>query len=46
MEMRSVFGHLVPRLASVKPAGESSSIQATFVSGPKRLPIRYQLTDT
>ena len=43
MELRSLFGHLVPRLESVELAGEPATIKAVFVSGHKRLPIRYRL---
>lgn len=43
MELRSLFGHLIPRLASVELDGEARSIQAIFVGGPKSLPIRYEL---
>jgi cytochrome P450 len=43
MELRSLFSHLIPRLASVELDGEARSIQAIFVGGPKSLPIRYEL---
>jgi len=43
MELRSLFSHLVPRLASLKPAAEATTGRATFVSGYKTLPIRYTL---
>lgn len=43
MELRSLFAHLIPRLASVELAGEPATIKAVFVSGHKRLPIRYEL---
>ena len=44
MELRSLYSTLVPRLASVEIAGEPTTSKATFVSGHKTLPIRYQLT--
>jgi cytochrome P450 len=43
MELRSLFSHLVPRLASLEPAAEATTGRATFVSGYKTLPIRYTL---
>lgn len=43
MELRSLFGHLVPRLESVELAGEPAFMQTIFVGGHKRLPIRYSL---
>lgn len=43
MELRSLFGHLVPRLESVELAGEPTTSKAVFVSGHKSLPIRYRL---
>jgi hypothetical protein len=41
MEMRILFEELLPRLASVEFAGEPRNSQAVFVSGPKRVPIRF-----
>lgn len=43
MELKALFGALVPRLASVELAGESALTKSGFVSGVKRLPIRYTL---
>lgn len=43
MELRSLYRHLVPRLASVELDGEPATVKAVFVSGHKRLPIRYEL---
>ena len=43
-ELRSLFNHIVPRLASVELAGEATTGKATFVSGYKSLPISYTLT--
>ncbi len=42
MEMRILFEELLPRLASVEFAGEPRNSQAVFVSGPKRVPIRFR----
>jgi cytochrome P450 len=43
MEMRILFEELLPRLASLEPAGEAALVESFFISGPKRLPIRYRL---
>jgi cytochrome P450 len=43
MELKSLFGALVPRLHRVELAGEPALTRSTFVSGLKRLPIRYEL---
>ena len=43
MEMRILFEELLPRLKSVKLAGEPKMSQAVFVNGPKTLPIRFEL---
>jgi len=43
MELRSLFGQLVPRLASLELAGEPRSAKTTFVGGHKTVPIRYTL---
>ncbi len=43
-ELRSLFGHLVPRLESIELAGEPTTMKTTFVGGHKTLPIRYRLT--
>lgn len=43
MELRSLFSHLVPRLASAELAGEPTTSEAVFVSGHTTLPIRYRL---
>jgi cytochrome P450 len=41
MEVRALFKELLPRLESVELAGEPAWIQAYFVQGPKRIPLRY-----
>jgi cytochrome P450 len=43
MEMRILFEELLPRLKSIALDGEVKMTQATFVSGPKKLPIRFEL---
>ena len=44
LEMRILFEELLPRLKSVTLDGEMKMTQATFVNGPKKLPIRFELT--
>ena len=43
MEMRILFEELLPRLSSVELAGEPKLTQASFVNGPKSVPIRFSL---
>jgi len=43
MEMRILWEELLPRLKSIDFNGEPQRSVANFVSGPKRLPIRYAL---
>jgi cytochrome P450 len=43
MEMKALFGALLPRLRHVELAGPPQLTRSTFVSGLKRLPIRYEL---
>jgi hypothetical protein len=43
MEMRILWEELLPRLSSLEFNGEPSRAEASFVGGPKRLPIRYQM---
>jgi cytochrome P450 len=43
MEMRILFEELLPRLKSVTLDGEPKMTQATFVNGPKKLPIRFEV---
>lgn len=43
MEMRILWEELLPRLASVELAGEAKLSEASFVNGPKALPIRYKM---
>lgn len=44
IEMRILFEELLPRLKSVELDGEPAMSSAVFVNGPKRLPIRYEMT--
>ena len=44
MEMRILFEELMPRLESLEFAGEPRRAEAAFVGGPKRLPIRYEMS--
>jgi cytochrome P450 len=44
METRILFEELLPRLHSVELAGQPAFIESYFISGPKRLPIRYAMT--
>ncbi len=43
-ELRSLFGHLVPRLAEIELAGDPATMKTTFVGGHKSLPINYTLS--
>lgn len=43
LELRILFEELLPRLKSLSLDGEVKLTQATFVNGPKRLPIRFDL---
>lgn len=43
MELRAFFRELLPRLESVELAGEPRHVLATFVGGPKSVPIRYRM---
>jgi cytochrome P450 len=43
MEIKALLAELLPRLRSIELAGEPSLVQSTFVSGLKRLPLRYEL---
>ncbi|CAN7540515.1 cytochrome P450 [Phenylobacterium sp. LjRoot219] len=44
MEMRIFWEELLPRLESLELAGQPALTAATFVSGPKHLPVRYKLS--
>ena len=44
MEIRAIFRELLGRLDSIELAGEPTFVHSRLVSGPKTLPIAYQLT--
>jgi cytochrome P450 len=44
MEMRILWEELLPRLKSVELDGEPAMSEAVFVNGPKRLPIKFEMT--
>src|ERR1700686_5275549 len=44
MELRSLFGQLVPRLDFLELKGTPQTAKTTFVGGHKTGPIRYTLT--
>lgn len=43
MEMRILWEEMLPRIKSLELNGEPKNSQATFVSGPKTLPIRFEM---
>ncbi|MFN3520735.1 MAG: cytochrome P450 [Phenylobacterium sp.] len=43
MEMRLLWEELLPRLESVELDGEPKNMQASFVCGPKAVPIRFKM---
>jgi cytochrome P450 len=43
MELKALYSALLPRLKSVELDGEPELIRSTFVSGLKKLPIRYEI---
>ncbi len=44
LEMRILFEELLPRLKSIALDGEVKMTQAVFVNGPKKLPIRFEVS--
>ena len=44
MELKALFSALIPRIREIELAGVPEYTPATFVSGLKRLPIRYELS--
>ena len=40
LETRVLFQELLPRLASIEPAGQVERIRSNFVNGIKRMPVR------
>ncbi len=45
-ELRSLFGTLLPRLASVGLDGEVRTMKTTFVGGHKHVPLAYEMIPT
>jgi cytochrome P450 len=45
IEMKALFDELIPRLDNIELNGEPEHIKAFFVSGLKKLPVKYQITD-
>ncbi|MEM7020037.1 MAG: cytochrome P450 [Pseudomonadota bacterium] len=43
MEIRALYKALIPRLKSIELNGDIARVEANFVSGLKRFPIKYQL---
>ena len=43
LEMRILFEELLPHLDSLELAGEPTRTESGFISGPKFLPIRFQV---
>jgi cytochrome P450 len=44
MEMRIFWEELLPRLESLELAGQPVRTSATFVGGPKHVPVRYRMS--
>jgi cytochrome P450 len=42
MEVRLMFEELLPRLASIEPAGDVTRVRSNFVNGIKRFPVRVR----
>jgi cytochrome P450 len=40
LEMRVMFEELLPRIASMEPAGEVSRLRSNFINGIKHMPVR------
>jgi cytochrome P450 len=45
METQAIFAELLPRLEQAEIAGPVTGVHSTFVSGLKRLPMRYRLSE-
>jgi cytochrome P450 len=43
LELAAFFTELLPRLDGIERDGPEEQIRATFVGGPRRMPIRYRL---
>jgi cytochrome P450 len=46
LELRSLFGRLVPAIQHIELAGAAATTQTTAVGGVKRLPVRYRLDES
>ena len=44
MELKALLSELVPRIRSIELTAEPTYMQTLFVGGPKRVPIRYELS--
>ena len=44
LEIRAFFRELLPRLDHIELAGEPAWVEANFVNGLKRMPVRYTMT--
>ena len=44
-ELRSLFGHLIPRLRRLELVGDAPTSRTSLVGGHKAVPIRYELSD-
>jgi cytochrome P450 len=42
LELTAFFTELLPRLESIERDGPEEQIRATFVGGPRRMPVRYR----
>lgn len=42
LEMKILFEELLPRLKSIRLNGEPRNIPALFISGPKKVPLRFE----
>ena len=43
MEIKALFGELLPRLKEIELNGQPRNTRANFVSGLKTLPVRYKM---
>ncbi len=43
LELRELFGQLIPRLDEIEMAGAFDRVRSSFLGGVKRMPIRYRL---
>jgi cytochrome P450 len=45
MELRILFEELLPKLKSVKLAGDPQMLESFFINGLKKLPIQFEMTE-